>query len=235
MASATASKKPVTGARFSSGKRVKAKPNAAVKIIKGRMASLAAAAIGFVGIMARKKSPKGGTGPGFSVMLKAARKASADPSGIGKTPRMTGIMMAAMMDEHHKITSIVPTPRAASLPARAAKAVCAIPVIKRATTSGTTVIRNAFNQTEPIVSAVALIASLAPSQIPAKSPKMSAARMMSAFDMSQYFQPNRPTNWPRAANLAELCWHCKQGTRQNPGIPLQGHSRVRAESRLITS
>ena len=191
IASAMASNSPVIDLRFSGGRRRAAKANAAVKIISGSTASAEAAAIGLVGTIARTKSPNGGTGPGFTALPIATFSASAAPSGIGKIASSTGIISAARIDELHRITSIVSTARPASRPARAASAVCAIPVMSSATTSGTTVILRPLSHSVPITSAAS--ANRVPATTPSRMPPTRAIRMTMVLDMKlpPQCQPSR--------------------------------------------
>ena len=161
-----------------------AKENAVVKMMSGRIASLAAAAKGLVGTMARRNSEKGFTSPVLGAEDRASLSAAPASTGIGKALSSAGVTNAAMVAEHQRIVIIVSTARKASLPARAAAAVCAMPVISRATTNGTTVMRRPLSHKVPMTSA----ASVSPpcpvsNKMPSAMPSSRAARITVAFDM----------------------------------------------------
>ena len=168
--------------RFSSGKRTTAKANANVKMMSGRIASLAAAFIGLVGTIARRNSLNGGTLSGGGVTPNALVSAAAASPGIGKMPVSVGIIIAAIIDDVHSSAIIIMTPRVAIFPARAACAVCTMPTINSDTTKGTTVILRPLSQTVPMTSAASLKKEGAPvANIPNTKPATRLTKMIVAL------------------------------------------------------
>ena len=190
IASASALKKLVKLARGSGGSFVSANANTSVKISKGRIASVDAAAMGLVGTIARIKSPNGGTAATDGAVVSADFRASAEAAGMGNNARNVGIKIAPMIADSDISVTIHVSDRPASRPARAACAVWAIPVINKATTSGTIVIRKPLSHSAPIGSATSAMppartGSTLATPIPMMRPKTSARSIRVAFDMGR--------------------------------------------------
>ena len=182
VASASALKKLVSRPRGSAGRRVTAKANTPVKMISGKIWSLAPAKTGLVGTIERRKSAKGGTGPAGSTVVRASRSAAADSAGIGAIARKSGVRIAPITAENAMMATIQASARPATAPALAAAAVCAIPVTSSATSSGTIVIRRPFSQSVPIGSATFAAPAAKPGTqakavMPSASPAPSARRI----------------------------------------------------------
>ena len=180
MASAIALNRSVSVSFGASGRRVMAKPKNSVKTIRPRILLSAAAATGLFGMMPVTKAPMPGDVPSGSVPASAARSAAADCVGSGTRSRNSGVSSAAVSDDDHSTTRKVAMARPASLPARAARAAVVMPVMRRATTSGTIVICRARSQSRPTGSAMPIARSAqpsgaAPAPIPATRPKISAS------------------------------------------------------------
>ena len=150
IASPSALKKPDSVARWTGSSLVIAKAKMVVKMISGRIAVSAAAAIGLVGISESRKSPKVGDGPASVLPPSPLRSASAAPVESGKSRSNSGVISSDIDPEMKIAARKVITARAASLPARAASAVAVMPVISNATTSGTIVILSALSQSSPM-------------------------------------------------------------------------------------
>ena len=166
-----------------------AKAKVSVKIIKGRIESFAAAETGFVGTKATRKSRIGGCSATAGTVVRADRRAAALSAGIGQSDNRAGVNTAPMMAESNMRHTIQVTVRAAIGPARAASALFTIPVMRSATTSGTTVIRNPLSQSEPTISSqyaicVPMAGTSPAAKIPRASPMTSARRMRVAFDIA---------------------------------------------------
>ena len=190
IASASALKKPDKRARGSGGSFVIAKAKTSVKISNGRIASFDAAAIGLVGTIARMKSPNGGTAATDGAVVSAAFSASADAAGIGNRARNVGIRIAPITADNVMIVTIHASESPASRPARAASAVCAMPVMSNATTSGTIVMRRPLSHSAPMGSAISATCpasvgfTLLPA-IPITRPRTRARRIRVAFDIER--------------------------------------------------
>ena len=154
IASASAAKKPVIRDLGSGSSLVSANAKMPVKMISGRIASFAAAAIGLVGTIARRKSTNGGTSPTLAVVVSAFLSASADSAGIGISDRNSGVRIAPITADNVISATIHASVRPATTPALAASAVCAMPVTSSATTSGTIVMRSPFSHRLPTGSAM---------------------------------------------------------------------------------
>src|SRR5690348_7500634 len=121
--SAIERKKSVKFLRGASGSRVRAKAKTAVKTIKGKIWSLAAAEIGLVGMIERANWPNVGISPtSAGAADNAARRAAALSPGIGKAWSSRGVRKAASIAPDQSTAKKSRTARAASLLARAASA-----------------------------------------------------------------------------------------------------------------
>jgi len=98
------------------------------------------------------KSRSAGWSATAGAVVSAERNAAALSCGMGQSCRNKGVNKAPIAAESTIITMIQVTVRAAIGPARAASALFTIPVISKATTSGTTVIRSPFSQSGPTMS-----------------------------------------------------------------------------------
>ena len=156
----------------------------------GRIASLLAAAIGLVGMMARMKSPNGGTAATAGAVVSAAFNAAADSPGIGNRFRIIGINIAPITADSDIIVTIHVSDSPAIRPARADSAVWAMPVMSSDTTSGTIVMRRALSHSAPMGSAMSAArpasagSRLAPA-IPSARPRTRARRIRVAFDIDR--------------------------------------------------
>ncbi len=132
-----------------------AKAKTVVKTSSGRIWSCAAAATGLVGTNERMNWAKVGISPTSSAEAESALfRAAPASASIGKSWSRSGVKKADMIAPLHSTTMNRMTARPASRPERAASADAVIPLISRATTSGTIVILRASSQRPPIGSAI---------------------------------------------------------------------------------
>jgi hypothetical protein len=183
MALPSASKNRLSRSRSLVGSLSMAKAKIVVKTVSGKMASLAAAAIGLDGTRPSRNSLKAGGGGTAAASPSAALSAVPAVGSSGQRSSSRGITSAAMIDEDQSKTRNQVTERPASFPARAASAVLVMPVTRSETTKGTIVILSAFNHSPPMGSAAAVTAS--PQAVPdparpSSKPKRRAIRMISA-------------------------------------------------------
>jgi hypothetical protein len=169
--------------------RRKAKANRVTKRMSGRIASLAAAAIGLVGTIERTNWPIVGISPTFSVEADSADlSAAAESPGIGHRLRSRGVSRAARIELVHRTARKVRIALPARRLARAASAEAAMPVMRSETMSGTMVILSASSHRPPTGFATATASSTHPPSVaalamPRMSPRARARRIRVACDI----------------------------------------------------